>query len=154
ETLGFDRNAVTALAPRVHLPLSAPTGARDWRVSPYGPSVTAADLSALHGRGRGMNVVLILLESAGAPAPNSYGCSDDPAPSFPALARRGLTFDDAYSVYPESIKELFGVLCSRYPALDLPAEELAQTTCSPLATSLSKSGYATALFHSGRFEYL
>jgi phosphoglycerol transferase MdoB-like AlkP superfamily enzyme len=63
-------------------------------------------------------------------------------------------FDRAYAVYPESIKGLFATLCSQYPAFDTPPEIYARVPCASLAGRLQKAGYRTALFHSGRFEYL
>jgi arylsulfatase A-like enzyme len=71
-----------------------------------------------------------------------------------ALAQRAVQFDAAYAVYPESIKGLFAVLCSRDPALDVSVDEHARASCSPLAGVLRQAGYQTALFHSGRFAYL
>jgi arylsulfatase A-like enzyme len=63
-------------------------------------------------------------------------------------------FERAYAVYPESIKGLFATLCSRYPAFDTPPELYAGAACAPLPERLSAAGYRTALFHSGRFDYL
>src|SRR5262249_48192836 len=65
-----------------------------------------------------------------------------------------IVFDSAYAVYPESIKGLFSILCSTYPAFDTAARFYAALPCPSLASSLSRAGYATALFHSGRFMYL
>ena len=63
-------------------------------------------------------------------------------------------FENAYAVYPESIKGLFSVLCSRYPAFDSRAEFYERVTTPSIAQVLAKAGYRTALFHSGRFMYL
>jgi Sulfatase len=79
---------------------------------------------------------------------------DDPTPTLSALARSAIVFDNAYAVYPESIKGLFSVLCSAYPAFDVSAERLASTPCRSIAARLADRGYRTALFHSGRFGYL
>ena len=57
-------------------------------------------------------------------------------------------------MYPESIKELFATLCSRYPAFDVPPEIFRDVPCASLAAILKKAGYRTSLFHSGRFMYL
>jgi membrane-anchored protein YejM (alkaline phosphatase superfamily) len=65
-----------------------------------------------------------------------------------------VVFDHAYAVYPESIKGLFSVLCSTYPAFDVAAAQYAAAPCPSLAAALARRGYATALFHSGRFMYL
>jgi hypothetical protein len=63
-------------------------------------------------------------------------------------------FENAYSVYPESIKGLFSVLCSRYPAFDTRAEDYARIRTPSIAEVLAGDGCRTALFHSGRFMYL
>ncbi|HLF84035.1 MAG TPA: sulfatase, partial [Blastocatellia bacterium] len=63
-------------------------------------------------------------------------------------------FENAYSVYPESIKGFFAVLCSRYPAMDTEAESYARITTPSIAAALKQNEYRTALFHSGRFMYL
>ena len=57
-------------------------------------------------------------------------------------------------MYPESIKGLFSVLCSTYPAFDSAAESYGSVPCRSLAEVLAGVGYRTALFHSGRFMYL
>jgi arylsulfatase A-like enzyme len=75
-------------------------------------------------------------------------------PTLTAVARAAVQFDAAYAVYPESIKGLFSVLCSRHPAMDVTADVLAQSVCTPLPAVLAAHGYQTALFHSGRFGYL
>jgi phosphoglycerol transferase MdoB-like AlkP superfamily enzyme len=75
-------------------------------------------------------------------------------PNFSEIARAAIVFDNAYSVYPESIKGLFSVLCSRYPAMDTASESYAGIKTPSLAAVLRGAGYRTALFHSGRFMYL
>jgi arylsulfatase A-like enzyme len=68
-------------------------------------------------------------------------------PNLSALARSAVVFESAYAVYPESIKGLFSVLCSVYPASK-------SAPCDALPQALRDRGYRTALFHSGRFGYL
>src|SRR6185503_18340508 len=126
----------------------------DWRASPVDPTSTREDLSSMAGRAAGRNVVLIVLESAGAEYLLPYGASRDPMPNLSELARQAIVFENAYAVYPESIKEFFSVLCSRYPAMDTGSESYANVATPSLASELRRSGYSTALFHSGRFMYL
>jgi arylsulfatase A-like enzyme len=131
----------------------SPTGQGDWRAS----TITARDnddLSALVGAAAGRNVVLISLESTGASSLRCYGSKDDPTPNLTRLAASSLVFDHAYAVTPESLKGLFSVLCSRYPAFDTTGEDYAAVRTPSLAARLSQEGYRTALFHSGRFMYL
>jgi phosphoglycerol transferase MdoB-like AlkP superfamily enzyme len=98
--------------------------------------------------------VLIALESTGAQYLGLYGATPDPMPNLSRLAEQSIVFERAYTVYPESIKELLAVLCSRYPAFQTPAESYADVSCPSLAQVLGDAGYRTALFHSGRFMYL
>jgi len=121
----------------------------DWRLSPLGGAGAGEDLSRWRGRAAGRNVVLVLLESAGARYLEPYGASRDPMPNLSELARTSIIFDSAYAVYPESIKELFSVLCSRYPAMDTASEKYSWITTPSIAAVLRGSGYRTALFHSG-----
>jgi len=94
------------------------------------------------------------LESAAAQYLRPYGAAEDPMPNVTALAAQGILFERAYAVYPESIRGLFSVLCSRYPAMDTEPELYERVTTPSLAVALRKRGYRTALFHSGRFRYL
>jgi hypothetical protein len=154
---GTQRNAMTAVLatgiPRVSANGVVGTAAATLRVSPFGTRVTE-DLRWLEGRARGLNVVMITLESTGARYLRSYGANDDPMPTLTAVARTAVQVDAAYAVYPESIKGLFSVLCSRPPAMDVTADVHAKSVCTPLPAVLAGHGYQTALFHSGRFGYL
>lgn len=158
DTEGLDRNAITALVitalPRISASASDLNANEDWRISPLDSRAEEENLSRWRGAAAGRNVVLILLESAGAQYLRPYGASRDPMPNLSRLAQTSILFEHAYSVYPESIKELFSVLCSRYPALDTEAESYARLSAPSLASVLEQEGYRTALFHSGRFMYL
>jgi lipoteichoic acid synthase len=155
DTRGAERNAFTALAlsvlPRVSAASESSVGGL--RTPPFDvrPDTT---LSWLPGTATGRNVVLVFLESTAAQYLRSYGAGDDPMPTMTRLAQQAVQFDAAYAVYPESIKGLFAVLCSRNPALDVSVEHHARSTCAPLARTLEHAAYQTALFHSGRFAYL
>lgn len=158
ETVGMERNAITALAtsalPRIVARASDVEAAGNWRASSSSVYLPSGDRSRLRGAAAGRNVVLIVLESAGAQYLEPYGAGLDPMPNLSALARSSLIFDNAYSVYPESIKGLFSVLSSRYPALDTEAESYSRVATPSIAAVLKAGGYRTALFHSGRFMYL
>ena len=95
-----------------------------------------------------------MLESAGAQYLKTYGARENPMPFLDGLAERAIVFENAYAVYPESIKTLLSVICSQYPALDIPVETIARQMRSSLARELGDAGYRSALFHSGRFMYL
>ena len=161
ETAGLHRNAVLALVG---------TAAARWRGArrPARPSLAAPacrseeDASApqlppgLAGIARDRSVVWVILESAGARALPIYGSPRDTAPNLAALARDAVVFDRAYTAYPESIKGLFSMLCSREPPPGTEASDYAvgRIGCVPIAEEMARAGYRTGLFHSGWFVYL
>jgi glucan phosphoethanolaminetransferase (alkaline phosphatase superfamily) len=151
---GMDRNVITALignrVPRV-TPRAAPN---DWRESRFEARSATEDLSRFAGTAHGLNVVMVSLESTAAQYLSLYGGEYDVMPNLSALARRALVFDNAYAVYPESIKGLYSVLCSTFPAFDSQPEEYENLACRSVAAVLADAGYRTAMFHSGRFDYL
>ena len=153
DTRGMERNVVTALIgtglPRV----MADAQASEWRESRFERDGTE-DLSGFRGAARGFNVVVVSLESIAAQYLSLYGGEYNVMPNLSALAQRALVFENAYAVYPESIKGLYSVLCSTYPAFDSQPEEYANLGCRSVASILGDAGYSTALFHSGRFGYL
>lgn len=159
DTLGLHRNAAVALVasalPRMPSARAAGRSAADWRASPLPDGDSPGeDLSRLRGMAAGRNVLVVVLESTAARYLGAYGATPDPMPRLTSLAREAIVFDAAYSVYPESIKGLFAVLCSTFPALDTEAERYARLRTPSIADVLSRAGYRTGMFHSGRFAYL
>jgi arylsulfatase A-like enzyme len=154
ETLGLDRNIIGALVTGMFPEIDADAAVRNWRASPFGSESASQDLAALRGIAHGRNVILVSLESTGAQYLGLYGAKRDPAPHLSALAANAVVFDNAYAVYPESIKGLFSTLCAAYPAFDTSPDAYGQAICRGLPAVLAKAGYKTALFHSGRFGYL
>ena len=153
DTRGLHRNALGALV-ETSLPRVAPLdGMDDWRASPFG-AAAGEDFTRYRGTARGRNVVIVVLESTAARYLGLYGAKQDPTPTVTGIAQSALVFDRAYAVYPESIKGLFATLCSRYPAFGTAPELYAAVPCMSLANELKAAGYQTALFHSGRFDYL
>jgi hypothetical protein len=152
-TQGLHRNVLSVLATTA-LPRIAALDLRgEWRTSPFG-SRRCEDLSRWRGRAAGRNVVLVHLESTAARYLAAYSAREDPMPNLTALSRRAIRFENAYAVYPETIKSFFTVHCSLYPALDTTAEMYEHAPAPALATLLAERGYRTGLFHSGRFQYL
>src|SRR5258706_11729032 len=152
ETLGRERNPFTVLLTSAFSRIEAKDSSDDWRKSLDGTT----DLEPLPYRGiaKNKNVLIIILESAGARYLKPYGAVEDPMPTITALSQHSILFENASTVYPESIKGLMATLCSRYPAIDVPAERYASVHTPSIADVLKKSGYRTGLFHSGRFIYL
>jgi hypothetical protein len=154
ETVGMYRNAFGALIPARLPAYSGKSGSANWRNSPF-PSAEAADpISRYRGASAGRNVVLVLLESTASRYLRLYGAAEDPTPNLTRLGSRSLVFDNAYAVYPESIRGLFSVLCSQYPKFGAPPDDYPAAPCVSIAEQLRQIGYRTALFHSGRFMYL
>lgn len=153
DTIGLDRNVVLALLGSAVPRVDAHATAGDW-TTPVFEHAESDDLPHLHGIAAGRNVVLVSLESIAAQYLRLYGGADDVTPHLDRLARSGVVFENAYAVYPESIKGLFSVLCSTFPAFDTTADRHARAPCRSVAAVLGRAGYDTALFHSGRFGYL
>jgi arylsulfatase A-like enzyme len=154
ETLGLHRNVLMALLATALPRISAEALTGDWRMSPFPGEAPSQDLSRWEGIAAGRNVVLVGLESTAARYLRPYGAAEDPMPNLTRLARHALVCDNAYAVYPESIKGLFSVLCSTAPAVDTSPADYERLRCPALAEILSRAGYRTGLFHSGRFGYL
>jgi hypothetical protein len=148
DTAGRARNAWTALIPRTPL-----TAAGDWRTTGFEPA-PPVDLARFQRLAAGKNILFVSLESTAAQYLGLYGASPDPMPNLSELARSAIVFDNAYAVYPESIKGLLSILCSQYPPFDTAVEDYAAAPCRSAAAMLAGAGYRTALFHSGRFGYL
>jgi hypothetical protein len=153
ETHGLERNAWSALVISAWPRVTAEASAADWRAA-RSDDTPFVDLTRFRGAAAGRHVVLVSLESTAAQYLALYGASPDVMPNLSELARSAIVFDKAYAVYPESIKGLFSILCSIYPAFDLPVDRYADVPCRSIASTLSARGYRTALFHSGRFGYL
>jgi hypothetical protein len=153
DTLGLDRNVVFALVNSAFPHVQERAAAGNW-TTPLFEHHAGDDLPHFRGASRDRNIVLVSLESTAAQYLRIYGANDNVMPRLDDLARRGIVFDNAYAAYPESIKGLFSVLCSTYPAFDTAADAYRAAPCVPLPARLAASGYQTALFHSGRFAYL
>jgi len=153
QTSGLERNAWSALITTALPRVSLGQPAAGWRATGF-DRTRAEDLTRFQGTAAGRNIILVSLESTAAQYLGLYGAAPDPMPHLSALARSGIVFDNAYAVYPESIKGLFSILCSAYPAFDSAAESYATAPCAALPQMLRGRNYRTALFHSGRFGYL
>ena len=153
DTRGLERNAWTALMATAMPRLESTSEAGDWHATGF-DRARSEDLARFRAVAAGRNIVLVGLESTAAQYLGLYGAEPDATPNLSELARSGIAFENAYAVYPESIKGLFSILCSMYPAFDSAAELYASVPCRSIASMLANSGYRTALFHSGRFMYL
>jgi lipoteichoic acid synthase len=152
DTYGQERNAWSVLVAGM-LPRVASAHAADWRVTGF-DRAPGEDLRRFRGGAAGRNIIFVSLESTAAQYLGLYGAAPDPAPRLTALAKSAIVFENAYAVYPESIKGLFSILCSAYPPFDSSGDTFAAAPCASLPGILRAVGYSTALFHSGRFGYL
>jgi hypothetical protein len=153
DTRGMDRNVLTALI-RSELPrATAASTVTVWREPPF-EAAAGEDLRRFRGAARGFNVIMIGLESTAAQYLSIYGSGQEVMPNLTALARKSIVFDNAYAVYPESIKGLYSVLCSTFPDFNSEPEKYANVGCQSVASAFAGAEYRTALFHSGRFAYL
>lgn len=114
------------------------------------------DLGHLAGVARGRNVIWISLESTAARYVSAYGAPHDVLPAVSSLGALGLTFERAYAVCPESIRGLASWLCSFTPTPQTPPATYAASAfpADSIAQVAKDAGFRTALFHSGRFDYL
>jgi len=150
---GLDRNPVAVLV-RGALPRrAAGKNGDDWRISHF-PGAAAEDLRRYSGLAKGRNVIAVSLESTAAQYLRLYGSAYDVMPNLDTLARDALVFENAYAVYPESIKGLYSVMCSAYPPFQSELDSNQDSVCRSVADLLARAGYRTAMFHSGRFAYL
>ncbi|MBK7780773.1 MAG: sulfatase [Ardenticatenia bacterium] len=156
---GGHRNAVLALlttAWRVGAAGGSAAGASEGGRIPLPDEGPALDLRSLQGQAKGRNLIWVVLESTGAAYLQPYGAALDAMPRLSLLARQGIVFEQAYTVYPESVKGLYSLFCARETAAYTEAADYAASRrpCTALATRLQSAGYRTALYHSGRFAYL
>lgn len=168
ELSGLGRNAVWVLAEttaarwwtarhRERPSLAAAVCAPDGPAPSDPPFDADPTVAAWLASARGRSIVWVILESTGARSLGVYGnTAQDAMPHLNALARESLIFDAAYTSYPESIKGLYSVLCSREPptSTDASAYGVGYVPCRPIAEELAHAGYRTGLFHSGWFAYL
>jgi arylsulfatase A-like enzyme len=153
DTRGLHRNAVVALVSTALPRVEAVAFDARWCVSPFA-TISGEDLTRYRGTAPGRNVVVIHLESTGARYLRAYGAAEDPMPFLTELTHEAIVFENAYTVYPETIRSFFAVQCSVYPALDTSPEVYARAASPGVAAVLAGRGYRTGLFHSGRFGYL
>ena len=93
------------------------------------------------------NILLIVLDAVRAESLETYGASREVAPNLAALAKRGVTFDQAWSTAPWTLPSQAGMFTGRLPS-ELSADWLtALDGASPtLAEALAKRGWATGGF--------
>ena len=137
DTRGLHRSAVGALVATSVPRVAAAPGTVDWRASPAAGPATSSRQSLMHLAGSlaGRNVVLIVLESTAARHLGLYGATAaDPTPHLTSLARDGIVFNRAYSVYPKVSKA-----SSRRCARGIPP-----SMCRPRCSATSRARHSPA----------
>src|SRR5204862_5271687 len=120
--------------------MSADSSSRSWQSAGFDRQ-PKEDLSRFRGAAAGRNVLLVSLESTAAEYLRLYGAAEEVMANLSELARTALVFDRAYAVYPESIKGLFSMLCSAYPAFAVSADAYADVPCRSIPAVLSANAY-------------
>ena len=114
---------------------------------------SSEDLTQLRGAARGRNVVLVILESTAARYLGLHGARPDPMPGLTGLAATRWSSSTRMPSIPKASRD-----CSRRSARATRLRHAAGDLClGPVCVACrpaAASGYATALFHSGRFDYL
>ena len=156
ETRGLQRNAFGALvgSRMTRIGQSADTPANSEHARKHQRASPSKIWSTCVERREDETSCSIVLESTAARYLGLYGAARDPMPILTELGRQAVVFDAAYAVYPESIKGLFSTICSRYPHSTRRRRPMRGCPAFRSHRDWRESGYRTALFHSGRFEYL
>ena len=122
-------------------------------VSPlHSPGVIPSGLSSSQ---RPMNVLMIVMESVGAPRLQLYGASYNDTPEMVRLARHGLVFDHIYAAQSYTSAAMAGLFCSLYPEhgwLNILSQS-PDIAVPGLANVLADHGYRTAFMHEGQLEF-
>ena len=113
-----------------------------------------APLAACAGCARGRSVVVVVLESAAARFVDGRHPGGQPMPFLAELAAGGLACRNAYAVYPESIEGQVPLFCGLPPIPDGEVTVYAAHAKHALPRRLAAHGYASGLFHAGRFRFL
>lgn len=104
-------------------------------------------------RRRPRNVILIIMESAGARF--VLGPQAQPLPNIAALRRIGMTYITAYATTAASTRSNFAIMAARYPRFSYRPEtySLSSAPLMLLPGRLKRAGYDTAFFMGGDFAF-
>lgn len=101
------------------------------------------------------NIVLVVLESAGATYFDRYGGTHHLTPVLNRYADQSALFEHLYAHAPASNKSLVSLLCSIYPWISYQTltQERPDFKHHSLSDELKEKGYRTAFFASGDFAF-
>jgi arylsulfatase A-like enzyme len=122
------------------------------------PHAAASDAMApaIASQRRPKNVVVFLLESAGAEYLSLQGSRHDTTPHLNRLAaEKGVVFENVYVQVPNSCKSLVSLTASVYPLPDwkLICQDEPGFAVPTVAEVLSQQGYRTCFLHSGYWAW-
>ncbi|MDH5561412.1 MAG: sulfatase-like hydrolase/transferase [Deltaproteobacteria bacterium] len=118
-------------------------------LNPDYPFYRALSKSQLFGKGKGKNIVLIIMESWPAWATGAYGSESDATPAFDRWASRGRLYTNfmaAGSRSVEGISAIFGGIAPLPKKAFLMSSE-EQNRMTPLPAILAEKGYNTIFIH-------
>jgi arylsulfatase A-like enzyme len=100
------------------------------------------------------NVIIVVMESAGAKYLEGHR---NPMPFLQSLANKqgSISFSQHYSIWPQTMKVFFSILCSEMPysTYEPITSVNPSIPCISLSEILHNSGYSTALFNSSDLGY-
>jgi arylsulfatase A-like enzyme len=101
------------------------------------------------------NVVLLVLESAGAEYMDSYGGNFDLTPRLNELQTSSLRFQNAYAHAPGTNRSLISLLGSIYPKLSYESitQEHSEFQLPTVSSLLKEEGYRTSFFSSADLNF-
>jgi lipoteichoic acid synthase len=123
----------------------------------FAPGVArrSGDSSAWHGRARGCNVIMFVMESVGADSIGPHGSSRDTSPELTRLAERGVTFQRIYASQPYTSNAMVGLFCSLYPWhgwRSMPRRD-PDFRVPGVGNVLQDAGYRSGLLHTGDMQF-
>jgi arylsulfatase A-like enzyme len=111
--------------------------------------------SEWRGKAKGLNVLMLVMESVGAEPLSHYGSSHPTTPELSKLAERGLTFHRIYSSQPYTSNAMVSIFCSLYPWhgwRSVPRRD-PNVRVSGVGNVLQAAGYRTAMLHTGDMKF-
>ena len=102
-----------------------------------------------------IDVVMVILESVGAPRVHLYGAPFNDTPNLDELARHAAVFSQVYAAEAETSAAMAALLSSVYPDHDWPSiTQIAPSLAIPgLPAVLSSHGYRTVFLRSGELVF-
>ncbi len=133
----------------------APIFGVERQVPPSDFSHLAQWRDSLREQGKEPNVVLVILESTSINYMHVTGGAYENTPNLTRFAKSSLFWKQHYTHIPQSMPSIYSILCSQFgvPLGDVITRVAPQVNCQSISEVLSKRGYKSSLWHSGRFSF-